>query len=60
MLKLTIETGNAAFGDDAGTELARILRELADHLEDNQAPAREIGNRLYDHNGNRVGEWVWN
>jgi hypothetical protein len=56
--RLTIDTGNAAFeGDDAGHELARILRNLAAKLEANGPPAKR-GDPwpLYDVNGNRVGE----
>jgi hypothetical protein len=47
-----ISTGNAAFEDNAGTELARILRELADKLDNG-----ETTGILRDYNGNRVGEY---
>jgi hypothetical protein len=53
MLKLFIETGNAAFEDAPATELARILRKLASRIEegtiDDYVP-------LFDYNGNKVGE----
>ena len=54
-LKLTINLDNAAFGDEAGTEVARILRELADDLDGHNCV---IGERhvIFDANGNRVGE----
>lgn len=52
MLKLFIETGNAAFDDEPATELARILRGLADKIEADPLPYRA----LYDVNGNKVGE----
>ncbi len=52
MLKLFIETDNAAFADQPATELARILRALAKHIE--RDPARYIV--LRDVNGNKVGE----
>ena len=65
MFKLQINTGNAAFHPysdaeeltdqdlcEAGPELARILRKLADALEDGTADAAEV---LTDYNGNRVG-----
>jgi hypothetical protein len=60
-LKITLQTGNAAFtseSDDAfesvcaeKAEVARILRHLADCLEDNGLE----GQRLFDVNGNAVG-----
>ena len=52
MLKLFIETDNAAFADQPATELARILRALADRIErdpESYIPLRDI-------NGNKVGE----
>lgn len=48
---ITIETGNAAFEDSPTTELARILRDLADRLERDGIPPEH----LRDINGNRVG-----
>ena len=51
MLKLTIETDNDAFEDDAHQELARILQELA--IEIVASPRHSYA--LYDINGNRVG-----
>ena len=55
MFKLEIETGNAAFDDAPASEIARILRRLADRLENVGAP--ECGDEftLHDYNGNRVG-----
>lgn len=61
-LKITIEMDNAAFVQDAlaGTEAARILRELADDLNDcSLAPGCGPNGQpwqLRDVNGNRVGE----
>lgn len=52
MLKIHIETGNAAFADEPATEMARILRDLADQIEDFPAPYTV----LFDVNGNAVGE----
>lgn len=55
MFTLKIKTGNAAFqdaGDDGKAEVARILREIADKLENGQE-----GGACMDGNGNRVGEW---
>jgi hypothetical protein len=53
MMKLHVDTGNAAFDDYPATELARILRELAEALE--HGDIRHY-RRLYDINGNAVGE----
>ena len=52
MLKLFIETDNAAFDDQPATELARILRDLAARIESD--PESYIV--LRDVNGNKVGE----
>lgn len=53
--KLKIKTDNAAFaedGNDGKNEVARILREIADKLED----GCDVGFPR-DINGNKVGEW---
>ena len=55
MFKLEIETGNAAFDDAPASEIARILRHLADRLENEGAPRRGNAFTLRDYNGNRVG-----
>lgn len=53
-LRIAIEMNNAAFEEGRGAEAARILRDLADRLEDDGVQA---GTHipLYDINGNRVG-----
>ncbi|MGU3583057.1 hypothetical protein ACLBYD_07655 [Rhodococcus sp. C26F] len=52
--QVTIDTGNAAFdGDGMATELARILRTVADALEDGHTSGV-----ARDHNGNTVGRWA--
>lgn len=60
MVTIKIETSNAAFraecGGDAGIEGARILRELADQMEN--APAGLADTHYWtirDSNGNTVG-----
>ena len=53
MLKLFIETGNAAFSDDSGDELARILETLAARIRNNGPESYVV---LRDINGNKVGE----
>lgn len=51
MFKIEIETGNAAFEDDSRNyELARILRQIAERLENG-----ENAGRVLDYNGNKVG-----
>ena len=51
-LTITITMDNAAFDPEPGPEVARILRKLADQLEDNV----EKVSALRDINGNKVGE----
>ena len=53
MFTLKIKTDNAAF-EDAGPEVARILRDLARQLE---GETGEASGRLRDLNGNTVGEY---
>jgi hypothetical protein len=56
-LTLAIETGNAAFEDYPGPELARILRNLASRLE--RGDVLDGTRPLFDRNGNRVGYSVF-
>lgn len=54
MITITIRTENAAFQDgNCATEVARILRRLADHILRDLPP---LAPQLYDSNGNTVGE----
>lgn len=54
MLKLAIETTNDAFsGGWAATECARILRDLAERIENGATQGK-----LHDVNGNRVGSFT--
>jgi len=53
-LTLTIDMDNEAFQDgNAGNEVARILQKVAAEFEEVGHPQFR---RLYDYNGNRVGE----
>jgi hypothetical protein len=53
--RLRIDTGNAAFDDDNRyAEVARILRALADRLDDRPG---QTGGLVVDINGNNVGTW---
>lgn len=49
---LSITTDNAAFEDDPGPEVARLLRDAAERVE-----AGVSAGVLRDVNGNTVGEW---
>ena len=51
---ITIHTDNAAFSDDPNAETARILRHIADQVEQgvDHIP-------VYDINGNRVGTYMY-
>ncbi len=52
-IRINIETGNAAFESEPATEVARILRQLADRLEE----GRHV-QALRDINGNLCGEVI--
>lgn len=55
-ITITIDTDNAAFEEEGGHEVARILRTVAQdfvHLED---PRDLDGKYIRDINGNRVGK----
>ena len=58
MLTVEIETNNAAFEDNCPQETARILRDLADRIENGLGSGQDSG-ALLDINGNRVGNWSW-
>lgn len=51
-ININIHTGNAAFEDSPASEIARILRDLAEQFEQDGAP-RQV---LRDINGNFCGE----
>lgn len=53
---LKIETDNAAFDENHGEEVARILREIADNL--NFGNVFGLDGTARDINGNTVGEWT--
>lgn len=53
-LIITIKLDSAAFDDGNGTEVARILRELANEITDTTLEAGD-SQGLRDINGNRVG-----
>ena len=52
--KLTVNMDNAAFDSHEPVELVRILRKLADRIED----AGDMAHVVMDINGNRVGESI--
>lgn len=51
-VRIDIVMRNAAFDDEPMTELARVLREYAAHVEETGNPIKA----LYDVNGNCVGQ----
>jgi len=57
MFKLSIKMDNAAFSDgNSGSEVARILRELATRIDHDDVTQRGFSMTLTDINGNKVGE----
>lgn len=56
---VTINTGNDAFGDDPGHEIARILREIADRADQSLTAGRYFTNLVRDANGNTVGKFTF-
>ena len=54
MFTLTIRTANAAFENFPGFELARLLREIADSIEETTDDDASV---IRDINGHRVGQW---
>jgi hypothetical protein len=55
MLRVTIETGNAAFVDTDNREIAKILKGLAMNFENGMREA--CHGRLRDTNGNVCGRY---
>lgn len=53
-LRIDLDLDNAAFEEDRGEEVARILRDLADDII--LKGARD-GRNLFDLDGNTVGKW---
>lgn len=53
---ITVRMDNAAFDPDAGAELARILRDLADNICDRVLFRVDDADNLRDYNGNTVGQ----
>ena len=56
MFDLHVECDNAAFEDNLGQELARILIEIAQEIRQRSDDDVTTG-RIFDINGNRVGQW---
>lgn len=52
VVRIEINIDNAAFCDNPGSEVARILREEADRLENDKLSSQS----LVDFNGNYVGK----
>ena len=57
--KLSFGADNAAFDDNLETEIARILREIADRVERDTAQSLCGKHKtIWDINGNNVGTFV--
>lgn len=62
MVKITIDTDNAAFDGNPTGEIVRILRRLADEIRTSSGRTADHferdfdGHTLFDINGNSVGE----
>lgn len=52
---ISISVDNAAFGEEPETEVARILRGLAESLVTSGIPGELPSRKLYDINGNICG-----
>jgi len=52
MFVLTMKTVNAAFDDDGNAEVARILQDVVERLEEGR-----VSGSMYDLNGHFVGAW---
>jgi len=55
MIKIEFDTGNAAFNNCEGTESARILAKLCQHLEFHSTQLDNDTYTILDLNGNKVG-----
>lgn len=51
---LSFDCENAAFSDDAALEIARILREIANRVENGTS-----GGTIRDINGNLIGKYIF-
>ncbi len=58
MIRIEIETGNAAFGDDPLLEVARIFTTLSERLRRLEWAGEPANLFLTDSNGNKVGKVV--
>lgn len=58
MFKIEFETSNSAFEDvNAGAEIERILHDVAAKAQTIAFPGGEYEGRIYDANGNAIGDW---
>lgn len=58
MLQLQFDTSNAMFEDNSVPETVRILREIADAIEEHQVKASPTVQNILDFNGNSIGWWL--
>lgn len=53
--QLSFGLDNASFADDPQTEIARILRTVADEIDSQRRTILDVGCIIRDSNGNHVG-----
>lgn len=56
-VKIEFDTDNAAFEDDARPEISRILRELANKVDEADFFELISVHRIWDVNGNMIGHF---
>lgn len=57
-LRLNVQLDNEAFAECGGIEVARILREIARHVEPLSDVQQSTGPKsVRDFNGNKCGSW---
>lgn len=54
---VNLDCSSAAFEDNTEGEVARILREIADRVENRDAKFPGFYQTIHDINGNDVGRW---
>jgi hypothetical protein len=58
IIEIQIITGNAAFDDNQGGEVARILRKVADSFDTLEEIPADLAHPLLDLNGLSVGHLI--
>lgn len=56
ILQIEFRMDNASFDENPKAEAVRVIRELADRLENSESEIGDIGMKIRDVNGNTIGE----